>query len=272
MKAPTSSISTCGSEAQGDVRVTRMYYGAACRGLQQTIRKVEVIEDDNSKPHKPVSLEVALFFLEKSQSFEYAKGVPRCQRRKTTSKHYPICFVIPKNVTSERPIALFSTLSQWWVVGSSSGAREENNGGAQRTPWEAFLAVTLRQSQVAKLEHGVFRRARFEKKSLAEMEAGAQHSSRCHPASHRRENKRTRKPEKLEEGKVAGGRGWKTEGRKVRVTMKKFTRHGAEFHDRSCLGQRGMWHFMDQRNGEASDGETDQTAWCKNVKSARVRT
>ena len=87
------------------------------------------------------------------------------------------------------------------VVGSSSGAREESNGGAQRTPWEAFLAVTSRQSQVAKLEHGVFRRARFEKKSLAEMEAGAQHSSRCHPASHRRENKRTRKPETLKEGK-----------------------------------------------------------------------
>ena len=63
-------------------------------------------------------------------------------------------FMIPKNVTSERPIALMPMLIRWWealrapeVVKWQQKYRDDwdatdgRNGGAQRTVWEILLEV-----------------------------------------------------------------------------------------------------------------------------------
>ena len=63
-------------------------------------------------------------------------------------------FLIPKNVTSERPIALLPTMIRWWEVLRAPGvakwqqkyrvewdATDERNGGADRTVWETLLEM-----------------------------------------------------------------------------------------------------------------------------------
>ena len=64
-------------------------------------------------------------------------------------------FLIPKNVTSERPIALMLTLIRWWQALRTPevakwqrryrvdwDAADERNGGAHRTVWEVPDLVT----------------------------------------------------------------------------------------------------------------------------------
>ena len=63
-------------------------------------------------------------------------------------------FLIPKNVTSERPIALMPTLIRWWeVLGAPEVAKwqqkyrvdrdatDGGNGGAQRTVWKILMKM-----------------------------------------------------------------------------------------------------------------------------------
>ena len=63
-------------------------------------------------------------------------------------------FVIPKNVTSERPIALMPTLICWWEALRAPAvakwqqkyrvdwdATDGRNGGAQRTVWEVLMEM-----------------------------------------------------------------------------------------------------------------------------------
>ena len=63
-------------------------------------------------------------------------------------------FLIPKNVTSERPIALMPTLIRWWVAVRAPevakwqqrcriewDATDGRNGGAQRTIWEILVEM-----------------------------------------------------------------------------------------------------------------------------------
>ena len=65
-----------------------------------------------------------------------------------------MCFLIPKNITSERPNALGPTLMRWWEVVRVSGvakwhqryridwdAIDGRNGGAQRIVWEILMEV-----------------------------------------------------------------------------------------------------------------------------------
>ena len=47
-------------------------------------------------------------------------------------------FLFPKNVTSERPIALIPTLIRWWVGWDETDGR---NGGAQQTMWENLMEM-----------------------------------------------------------------------------------------------------------------------------------
>ena len=63
-------------------------------------------------------------------------------------------FLIPKNITSERPIALMPTLIRWWEALRAPeeakwqqkyrvdwDATDGRNGGAQQTVWEIFLEM-----------------------------------------------------------------------------------------------------------------------------------
>ena len=63
-------------------------------------------------------------------------------------------FLIPKNVTSERPIALMPTLTGWWEALRAPevakwqqkyrvgwDATDGRNGGAQRTVWELLMEM-----------------------------------------------------------------------------------------------------------------------------------
>ena len=63
-------------------------------------------------------------------------------------------FVIPKNVTSERPIALMPKLVRWWETMRAPevakwlqkyrvewDATDGRNGGAQRTAWEVLMEM-----------------------------------------------------------------------------------------------------------------------------------
>ena len=61
-------------------------------------------------------------------------------------------FLIPKNVTSERPIALMPTLIRWWealrwrsgsrsIAWTGRHAADGRNGGAQQTVWEILLEM-----------------------------------------------------------------------------------------------------------------------------------
>ena len=73
-------------------------------------------------------------------------------------------FLIPKNVTSERPIALMPTLIRWWEALRAPevaklqqkyrvdwDATDGRNGGAQQTVWE-FLMEMERFNGIAKEE------------------------------------------------------------------------------------------------------------------------
>ena len=55
-------------------------------------------------------------------------------------------FLIPKNVTSERPIALMPTLMRWWEATRAKcrvdwDATHGQNGAAQRTIWENLMEM-----------------------------------------------------------------------------------------------------------------------------------
>ena len=55
-------------------------------------------------------------------------------------------FLIPKNVTSERPIALMPTLIRWWEATRARcrvdwDATHDQNGAAQRTVWENLMEI-----------------------------------------------------------------------------------------------------------------------------------
>ena len=63
-------------------------------------------------------------------------------------------FLIPKNVTSEMPIALMPTLIRWWDALRASevakwhqiyrvywSATDGRNGGARRTAWEVLMEM-----------------------------------------------------------------------------------------------------------------------------------
>ena len=63
-------------------------------------------------------------------------------------------FLVPKNVTSERPIALVPTLIRWWEALRAPevakwqqkyrvdlDATDGRNGGAQRTEWEVLMEM-----------------------------------------------------------------------------------------------------------------------------------
>ena len=63
-------------------------------------------------------------------------------------------FLVPKNVTSERPIALMPTLIRWWEAMRASevakwqqkyriewDATDGRIGGSQRTVWEMLMEV-----------------------------------------------------------------------------------------------------------------------------------
>ena len=65
-------------------------------------------------------------------------------------------FLIPKNVTSERPIALMPTLIRWWEALRAPevakwqqkyrvewDATDGRNGGAQRTVWEVLMEMEI---------------------------------------------------------------------------------------------------------------------------------
>ena len=62
--------------------------------------------------------------------------------------------LMPKNVTSERPVAFMSTLIRWWEALRAPevakwqqeyrvdwDATDGRNGGAQRPVWEVFMEV-----------------------------------------------------------------------------------------------------------------------------------
>ena len=58
-----------------------------------------------------------------------------------TSMHDDI-FLIPKNVTSERPIALMPMLIRWWeAVRAPEHATDGRHGGAQQTVWEILMEM-----------------------------------------------------------------------------------------------------------------------------------
>ena len=54
-----------------------------------------------------------------------------------------IHFLIPKNVTSERPIALMPTLTRWWEALRAPEVAKWHgrNGGAQQTVWEILVEM-----------------------------------------------------------------------------------------------------------------------------------
>ena len=59
MRVPAADVSMCRSMGPGGVGVERMYdYVVACKGLKTKNRKVEVIEDNDSRPHDLVRFEV----------------------------------------------------------------------------------------------------------------------------------------------------------------------------------------------------------------------
>ena len=73
-------------------------------------------------------------------------------------------FLIPKNVTSERPLALVPTLIRWWEALRAPevakwqqkyrvewDATDGRNGGAQRTVWEVLMEME-RFNGIAKAE------------------------------------------------------------------------------------------------------------------------
>ena len=78
-------------------------------------------------------------------------------------------FLIPKSVTSERPIALMPTLIRWWEALRASevakwqqkcridwDATDGRNGGAQQTVWEVLMELERykyhRGQKIAKLK------------------------------------------------------------------------------------------------------------------------
>ena len=75
------------------------------------------------------------------------------------------------------------------------------------------------------------------------------------------ENRKTnvlKRIQKLEDRPVPGGKEWRIEGRKMQVTRKEFQRLKGEFGDTSCMAQRGMWHFMEQRIRDTRTGGMEE--------------
>ena len=76
-------------------------------------------------------------------------------------------FLIPKNITSERPIALVPTLIRWWEALRAPevakwqqkyrvdwDAADGRNGGAQRTVWEVLMEMERYRFRVGKKDRG----------------------------------------------------------------------------------------------------------------------
>ena len=72
-------------------------------------------------------------------------------------------FLISKNVTSERPIALMPTLTRWWEVLRAPevakwhkkyrvnwDATDGRNGGAQRRVWEVLMEMEKKRYRAGK--------------------------------------------------------------------------------------------------------------------------
>ena len=104
---------------------------------------------DGFHPKDPLDLaretreEVVKFFEKVEQS-------GKCPQQFCTT----MFFLIPKKVTSERPIALMSTMIRWWeALRAPEVAKWQNkyrvawdaidrrNGGAERTVWEILLEM-----------------------------------------------------------------------------------------------------------------------------------
>ena len=73
------------------------------------------------------------------------------------------CSFCPKNVTSERPIALMPTLTRWWEAKVmwqqwyrvEWDAVDGRNGGAQETVWEILLEIHQDVLSQCAIKHGV---------------------------------------------------------------------------------------------------------------------
>ena len=85
------------------------------------------------------------------------------------NKHVPtMFFLIPKNVTSERPIALMPTLNRWCEALRAPevakwqqkyrvdwDAADGRNGGAQRLVWEVLMEMERFKCRAGEEDHGV---------------------------------------------------------------------------------------------------------------------
>ena len=59
MRVPVAGVSACKSKGPDGVQMERMKnYVVACKCLKSNNRKVDVVEDFYSRPHKPVKFEV----------------------------------------------------------------------------------------------------------------------------------------------------------------------------------------------------------------------
>ena len=57
IRVPAADISTCRSKDPDGVGKERMYdFVVACTGLKTSNREVEVVDDYDSRPHKPVKV------------------------------------------------------------------------------------------------------------------------------------------------------------------------------------------------------------------------
>ena len=76
-------------------------------------------------------------------------------------------FLIPKNVTSERPIALMPTSIRWWEALRAPevakwllkyrvdwDAKDGRNGGAQQTVWEILMEMERLDGRAKEENHG----------------------------------------------------------------------------------------------------------------------
>ena len=104
-------------------------------------------------------------------------------------------FLIPKNVTSERPIALMPTLFRWWEALRAPevakwqqkyrvdwDATDGRNGGARQTVWEMLLEMERFSGKAKKEDQGVLAlvldlATAFEQVSLPVVWAWATHFS-----------------------------------------------------------------------------------------------
>ena len=94
--------------------------------------------------------------------------------RAATSLHDDV-FLIPKNVTSERSVALLPTLIRWWewlrcqdgrkgIVLGGTPLTDGRNGGAEPSVWETLLEMERFDCRVGEKDQGAI--TAFERASL----------------------------------------------------------------------------------------------------------